>query len=270
MKPQHSASKMSPSKLCRILLVAFSLKLTVLGLMVADPALPDVASFFPFGAEKSAVSSSLPGVAHAAEAGAGAPPPVSAVVPDVGMQRPSPGVAPTGSSPGAIPGIAQPGQEGQPTSSNAPDAPRALPSIGSKTPTGSGNATADAASAGLTRDSLAKKQEELARKEQELRALEADISAKLEKMSLLENRLTSMMKEAEETKDAKFRHLVDVMSNMKARQAAEMLQTLDQRIAVRILAGMRGRQAGEILNFVRPEIAANLTAALTRMQLPFE
>ena len=60
------------------------------------------------------------------------------------------------------------------------------------------------------------------------------------------------------------------MSNMKARQAAEMLQTLDQRIAVRILAGMRGRQAGEILNFVRPEIAANLTAALTRMQLPFE
>lgn len=258
---------MSPSKLCRILLVAFVLKLAVLGLMVADPDLPGVASFFSFGVEKGAASTPKAGVAHAAEAGAGAPPPVTSVMPDVGMQRPSPGVG-AGTSPGAIPGITQPDQPGAATA--IPEAPRALPSIGSKTPAGSGNATADAASAGLARDALAKKQEELARKEQELRALEADISAKLEKMALLENRLTSMMKEAEETKDAKFRHLVDVMSNMKARQAAEMLQTLDQRIAVRILAGMRGRQAGEILNFVRPEVAASLTAALTRMQLPFE
>lgn len=259
---------MSPSKLCRILLVAFVLKLAVLGLMVADPDLPGVASFFSFGVEKGAASIPKSGVAHAAEAGAGAPPPVTSVMPDVGMQRPSPGV-PSGTSPGAIPGIAQPEQPGA-AATVAPEAPRTLPIIGSKTPAGSGNATADVASTGLARDALAKKQEELARKEQELRALEADISAKLEKMALLENRLTSMMKEAEETKDAKFRHLVDVMSNMKARQAAEMLQTLDQRIAVRILAGMRGRQAGEILNFVRPEVAASLTAALTRMQLPFE
>jgi flagellar motility protein MotE (MotC chaperone) len=117
---------------------------------------------------------------------------------------------------------------------------------------------------------MARKQEELARKDQELRMLDSDISAKLEQMQMLENRLSAMIKDAENTRDAKFRHLVDVLSNMKARQAAAVLETLDQKIAVNVLAGMRGRQAGEILSFVRPEVAAHLAEALARMQLPFE
>jgi flagellar motility protein MotE (MotC chaperone) len=79
-----------------------------------------------------------------------------------------------------------------------------------------------------------------------------------------------MIKDAEESKDAKFRHLVDVLSNMKSKQAAAVLETLDPKIAVRVLAGMRGRQAGDILTFVKPEIAAHLTEALARMQLPLE
>jgi flagellar motility protein MotE (MotC chaperone) len=79
-----------------------------------------------------------------------------------------------------------------------------------------------------------------------------------------------MIKDAETTSDAKFRHLVDVLSNMKARQAAAVLETLDRKVAVNVLAGMRGRQAGEILSFVRPEVAAHLAESLARMQLPFE
>ncbi len=122
----------------------------------------------------------------------------------------------------------------------------------------------------FVRASLTGKQEALARKEKELRALEADISGKLEKMQLLESRIQTMMKDAEETRDAKFRHLVDVLSNMKAKQAAATLETMDQRIAVKLLAGMRGRQAGEILTYVKPEVAAHLTEALARMQLPLE
>ena len=56
---------------------------------------------------------------------------------------------------------------------------------------------------------------------------------------------------------------------MKAKQAGQVLETLDERTAVRILAGMRGRQAGEILNNITPEKAARLSEMLTRMQLPF-
>lgn len=61
-------------------------------------------------------------------------------------------------------------------------------------------------------------------------------------------------------------HLIDVYSNMKPKQAALVLQTLEEPIAVRILAGMSGRKAGEILSSVRPDRAAALSAALTRLQ----
>jgi flagellar motility protein MotE (MotC chaperone) len=122
----------------------------------------------------------------------------------------------------------------------------------------------------LSREAMQRRQEELARKEQTLKVLEEDLDERLERLQALEARLQAMLKEAEETKNAKFRHLVDVLSNMKAKQAAEVLETLDERIAVRVLSGMRGRQAGEILTFVKPAKAARLSEALARVQLPFE
>ncbi len=262
MKQQPCATKLSPSKICRLLLVALALKISILGFMMFEPS--------SFGLTDSPISQifTLGGqaTANAAE-GAGAPPAVAPIVPENLGQTPAtdpqsralPGITPKNDpakSASALPGIT-------PKVDPVKD-PSALPSVGdATTPKAEGDSN-------LSKDSLLRRQEELARREQELRTLEADISAKLEQMTLLENRLSSMIKEAEDLKDAKLRHLIDVMSNMKARSAAEMIQTMDQRIAVKVLAGMRGRQAGEILNFVPPEIAASLTAALTRMQLPFE
>ncbi|MDR1360204.1 MAG: hypothetical protein LBJ82_04400, partial [Deltaproteobacteria bacterium] len=46
MKPQPSATRLRPSKLCRLLLLAFSLKLAVLGLMVLDPSLSSLGERF--------------------------------------------------------------------------------------------------------------------------------------------------------------------------------------------------------------------------------
>ncbi len=137
-----------------------------------------------------------------------------------------------------------------------------------------GTATAGQAApqngADMTREALQRRQEDIARKEQDLRTLEKDLDARLERLQTLEARLQMMLKEAEEVKSAKFRHLVDVLSNMKAKQAAEVLETLDEKIAVKVLSGMRGRQAGEILTFVKAPKAARLSESLARMQLPFE
>lgn len=111
--------------------------------------------------------------------------------------------------------------------------------------------------------------EELRRREQELKELESRIDAKLKRLSELEKKLQTMLDEADVLKDKKLRHLVDVYSNMKAKQAADVLETLDQDIAVKILAGMRGRQAGEILTNVQADKAAQLSEALTKLQTPF-
>lgn len=258
MKQQPSAIKMSPSKLCRLLLLAVLIKLALLGLLIFEPIMPGMVPGFS-GLTSADGSSAGRAAANAATgAGAGASPSIEATLPDSGMNSSSPGTASPMVAPGAAPGITAPagGSQGQPP---------VLPPIGARP------AAVDAgATNGESLDVLARRQEDLARREQELRGLENDLSNRLEQMKILENRLALMMKDAEETKDAKFRHLVDVLSNMKAKQAAAVLETLDPKIAVRVLAGMRGRQAGEILTFVKAERAAHLTEALAHMQLPLD
>lgn len=249
-KQQPSATSLPPSKLCRLLIIAFALKLTVLGLLIFEPNLPDTSGFFSLaGVFESGAGHSTANAATGE--GAGAPPALAPVAPD------------------------QAGAQAQALGSAAPEPGRVLPAIGERPSLPAaiigGNATAKAGQGGdLTRDALARRQEDLARKEQELRILESDLTDRLEKMHMLENRLATMLRDAEETNDNKFRHLVDVVSNMKARQAAAVLEALDQKVAVRILAQMRGRQAGEVLTFVRPEVAAQLSESLARMQLPLE
>jgi flagellar motility protein MotE (MotC chaperone) len=131
-------------------------------------------------------------------------------------------------------------------------------------------AAAPPAQNSLTLDAMNRRQEELDRREQVLRSLEQELDERLGQMQALEMRLQTMLKDAEEARDNKYKHLVDVLSNMKSRQAAEVLESLDEKIAVKVLAGMRGRQAGEILTYAAPGKAARLTEALARMQLPLE
>jgi len=235
------------------LIIAFALKLMVLGMLILEPLIPDegasssLAGLFTDG-KRSGRSTAI-----AAES-AGAPPALTPVMPGQNISPTLPHAAgPGGETPRVLPTIGE---------RPAAPAPGAVPQ----------NLPGDAAQpdGAELRDILARRQEDLARKEQELRVLESELSDRLERMQMLENRLATMLRDAEETNDAKFRHLVDVLSNMKARQAAAVLETLDPKISVRVLAGMRGRQAGEILTFVRPEIAARLSESLARMQLPLE
>ena len=143
--------------------------------------------------------------------------------------------------------------------------------------TGAGGLPPDSSGAGaaaqgdsMLRDALDRRQADLDRREAELSRLEQSLNEKILNMQAMEARIQTMLKEAQNLKDDKMRHLVDVYTNMKAQQAAQVLETLDERTAVQILAGMRGRQAGEILTYVKAEKAARLSEMLTRMQIPFQ
>jgi flagellar motility protein MotE (MotC chaperone) len=117
---------------------------------------------------------------------------------------------------------------------------------------------------------LLKRQDELDQREQALKSLEADLNTRVAKLKEMETSLKGMLEEAKGVKDQKLKHLIDVYSNMNAKQAAKVLETLDNNIAVKILAGMRGRQAGEVLNNMEAKKAAGLTEMLTKMQLPVQ
>ena len=117
-------------------------------------------------------------------------------------------------------------------------------------------------------NALLKRQDELDQREQSLKTLEAELGNRMTKLKDMETNLKAMLEEAKGIKDQKLKHLIDVYSNMNAKQAAKVLETLDNAIAVKILAGMRGRQAGDVLNNMEAKKAAGLTEMLTSMQLP--
>ncbi|MFO8033384.1 MAG: magnesium transporter MgtE [Desulfohalobiaceae bacterium] len=119
-------------------------------------------------------------------------------------------------------------------------------------------------------DRVRKKQKELQKKEEELTQLEERIDKKLARQKELKQELEEILDRAKSVQQGKIKHLVDVYSNMEPEQAANVLETLDQDIAVKILSGMRGRTAGEILSFVEADKAARLSEQLTDFQTPFE
>ncbi len=117
---------------------------------------------------------------------------------------------------------------------------------------------------------LKAKEDELARKERSLRTLEQNLDKKLAELNDLEKRLKKMIDDADVLKDKKIKHLVGVYTAMKAKQAAQVIESLDTDLAVKILSGMRGRSAGAILGFVTPKKAAKLSEELTKLQTPME
>ncbi|WP_246198120.1 MotE family protein [Solidesulfovibrio aerotolerans] len=117
-------------------------------------------------------------------------------------------------------------------------------------------------------NALLKRQDELDQREQGLKSLEGELNSRIAKLKEMETSIKAMLEEAKGVKDQKLKHLIDVYSNMNAKQAAKVLETLDNGIAVKILAGMRGRGAGEVLNNMEAKKAAGLTEMLTKIQLP--
>lgn len=236
MRQQQSDTSKKPSRFCKFLLLLVGFKLCLLLVVLVEPFV-SVSSFLPSAQNLASLyEKSKP-------AAASAPQGQAIAVAEAEQQVVKGEVLP----PRAIPGAAFA------ATTSGPAAQQAQPAVNS-----------------LTLEAINRKQEELARREQDLRALEQELDARLVQLQGLEMRLQTMLKDAEETKSDKYKHLVDVLSNMKSRQAAEVLETLDEKIAVRVLAGMRGRQAGEILTYASPAKAARLTEALARMQMPLE
>lgn len=127
------------------------------------------------------------------------------------------------------------------------------------------NATAPPAQIPQAQD-LNTREQALDKREADLKALEMELDEKLVRLRELEVKMQGLIDAAAAIRDEKMAHLIDVYSNMKPKQAAQVLGTLEEPTAVKILAGMTGRKAGEILSSVRADRAAVLSEALTRLQ----
>lgn len=111
------------------------------------------------------------------------------------------------------------------------------------------------------------KNQELARQQQDLLMLRQQMDQRLKDLESAEGKMKEMLKEANNIEDQKVRNLIQMYSNMKPRMAAQAMEKMDERIAVRILSGMAPKQSGEILTYTNPAKTAKFTEMITRLKM---
>jgi flagellar motility protein MotE (MotC chaperone) len=75
----------------------------------------------------------------------------------------------------------------------------------------------------------------------------------------MEARVTGVEKKKDEEEAAKFKSLVSMYENMKAKDAAKIFDRLDLRILVEVVNAMNARRMSDILGLMTPEAAERLT-----------
>ena len=132
---------------------------------------------------------------------------------------------------------------------------------------------------------LARKEAMLATKEEALSSLESELNRQLAATEASRSEMEAMVKrneailtemkalreqqktEDELQKDARIEHLVIAYKGMKPEQAGNLVNSLDDDVAVSILSAMPGRNAGLILGYVNPDKAARLTKAISEKRI---
>lgn len=129
---------------------------------------------------------------------------------------------------------------------------------------------------------LKEKEQRLKEEEEALQVLKdehkvrlAEVNNKLAELTAQKKFLTGLIAEYKQLieqqktlEDARITHLVKAYSGMRAENAAKLVNSLDENVAVRILGAMSGRAAGQIMSFVLPDKAALLTKMLSEYTQP--
>ena len=95
-----------------------------------------------------------------------------------------------------------------------------------------------------------------------LKAAEKRIEQRLLELKEMETRLTGVEKKKEEEEASKFKSLVSMYENMKAKDAAKVFDRLDMRILVQVVNAINPRRMSDILGMMSPEVAERLTVEI--------
>jgi flagellar motility protein MotE (MotC chaperone) len=124
----------------------------------------------------------------------------------------------------------------------------------------------------LSNDLIKKKKElslreiDLKKKEEELQKSEESLSIKILNFKKKQNRLIGCLKENEEEEMGRIKKLVDVVSNMKADKAAQLISVQDPEISIKILSLLDTVKASKIFNVMDKEKSAQLQKQYLNMK----
>jgi flagellar motility protein MotE (MotC chaperone) len=169
---------------------------------------------------------------------------VAAPKPDAAAAAPPKGQAPAS---GATPAAETGGASGAP----AP--------LDTMRPTMSAGERAVLESLQQRRQELETRARELEVRDSLLKAAEKRIEQRLQELKDMEQRLTGAEKKKDDAEAAKFKSLVTMYENMKAKDAAKVFDRLNLRILVEVVNAMNPRRMSDILGLMTPEVAERLT-----------
>lgn len=116
------------------------------------------------------------------------------------------------------------------------------------------------------RRELEKKERRLAQLEEELQIQKVEIEKQLKEMQSMRQNISQKLDRKVAADQESVDKLVGVYSNMKPQNAAVILSSVDEGLAVKVLGQMKKQNAAAILNYVNPKKAQVLSEKFTGLK----
>lgn len=119
------------------------------------------------------------------------------------------------------------------------------------------------------RQDLEKQEQQLALREALLEAGERELDQKMRELEIIRSELESLLEEQSAEEEARITKLVKIYEGMKAKDAAQIFNTLDMDVLLAVVGQMSERKSSPVLAAMSPERARAVTILLAQQkQLP--
>lgn len=113
------------------------------------------------------------------------------------------------------------------------------------------------------KEELDMREKELAQLEEELQRQKVELDKRIVQLEEMRGQIAQVLKDRVEVDQEKVNKLVELYSNMKPKQAADVIGSIHEDLAVEVLAKMKKKNAAEIMNLLPPEKARTLSEKYT-------
>jgi len=110
---------------------------------------------------------------------------------------------------------------------------------------------------------LRKKEELLNEKEERLARIEKEVEQKTKELLIIQKEIQSFRNEKQDSQNNKVRSLAKIYGTMKAKEAAKLMENLDDKLVMGIISIMTPDEAAAILSLMEIKKAAKISEALS-------
>jgi len=107
------------------------------------------------------------------------------------------------------------------------------------------------------------RESELAKLEEELQRQKSMLEGRMQELEKTRRKIAGQLEDRVKVDEKRVTKLVDVYSNMKPVNAAQVIEKLDEDLAVEVLGNMKKKSAADILNLLPPEKSQKLSEKYT-------